>query len=222
MAKASEEQLLSPSDAAADVVLDHKEIVSTLLLGAGFFFTFTAWHSTQNLQSSLSMPSGVSGTTALCIVYALLPVGFSLAHAVVRTLGKKITIMISMAMYMTFIAANMYPRWWSIYPGAVLVGLGCGPMFVSCNVYITEYAVSYAKKRSEDEASRVGLFQGIFQACFMLTQAVGNTFYSLLFNSTKTFTRCRSSTASLDCRAPLCRIHRLCGTRHPAYIYWCR
>jgi len=103
-------------------VSDDRQLRSTLLLGAGFFFVFTAWHSTQNLQSSLVMPAGVSGTTALSIVYSLLPVGFALGHAVVRRFGKKRTILCSMAMYASFIVAQMHPRWWSIYPGAVLVG----------------------------------------------------------------------------------------------------
>ena len=97
--------------------VDNSEIWSTVLLGAGFFFTFTAWHSTQNLQSSLTMPPGVSGTTALSVVYSLLPVGFAFGHYVVRWVGLKESILIAMGMYATFIVANMYPRWWTIYPG---------------------------------------------------------------------------------------------------------
>ena len=164
---------------------DHNNngIRNTLLLGAGFFFTFTAWHSAQNLQSSLQMPQGVNGTTALTIVYSLLPIGFALGHTVVRCAGKKRTVVISMAMYGTFIVANIHPRWWSIYPGAVMVGLACGPMFVSQNTLLTEYALNYAVRRGEEKTSRVGMFQGIFQGFFMLTQAVGNIFYSLLFRS---------------------------------------
>ena len=112
------------------------EIVSTLLLGAGFFFTFTAWHSAQNLQSSLHFPSGVSGTTALDIVYSLLPVGFIFGASIVRTVGLQRSIVLAMSMYGTFIGANIYPRWWTIYPAACLVGLACGPLFVAQNVSV--------------------------------------------------------------------------------------
>jgi hypothetical protein len=140
---------LSGSQADTDGL--DKEIVSTLLLGAGFFFTFTAWHSAQNLQSSLHFPSGVSGTTSLDIVYSLLPVGYLFGPPIVRIVGLKRTIAVAMAMYGTFIGgicirimnrcaegvhagANIYPRWWTIYPAACLVGLACGPLFVAQNV----------------------------------------------------------------------------------------
>lgn len=118
------EQLLAHDEVASeagDASTQHsREIRHTLLLGAGFFFTFTAWHSAQNLQSSLTMPSGVDGTTALTIVYCLLPIGFALGPAVVRRVGKKRTVLVAMAMYGSFIVANIYPRWWSIYPGNAL------------------------------------------------------------------------------------------------------
>ena len=61
------------------------EIRSTVILGLGFFFTFTAWHSAQNLQSSLPLHTGVDGETALGIVYSLLPVGYFLAPTLVAS-----------------------------------------------------------------------------------------------------------------------------------------
>ena len=152
-----------------------------MLLGIGFFFTFTAWHSAQNLQSSLPLHAGVSGTTALGIVYSLLPVGYVLAPTIVRQVGLKVAIVVPMCMYGTFIAANMYPRWWTLYPAACNVGLACGPMFVAQNTLLTRLALSYAADNGLPPTSRVGMFQGIFMSIFMTTQLVGNTFYALLF-----------------------------------------
>ena len=80
------------------------EILSTVILGLGFFFTFTAWHSAQNLQSSLPLHAGVHGTTALGIVYSLLPVGYFVAPTLVRRVGLKPAIVVPMMMYGTFIA----------------------------------------------------------------------------------------------------------------------
>jgi MFS family permease len=153
----------------------------TVLLGLGFFFTFTAWHSAQNLQSSLPLHAGVSGTTALGIVYSLLPVGYVLAPSIVRQVGLKAAIVVPMCMYGTFIAANMFPRWWTLYPAACNVGLACGPMFVAQNTLLTRLALSYATDNGLAPTSRVGMFQGIFMSIFMTTQLVGNTFYALLF-----------------------------------------
>jgi hypothetical protein len=42
---------------------------AALVLSAAFFMQFTAWHATQNLQSTLPLPPEVSGTAALAIVY---------------------------------------------------------------------------------------------------------------------------------------------------------
>ena len=86
------------------------EVIGALTLSFGFFFTFTAWHSAQNLQSSLPLHADVDGTVALAIVYSLLGPGNISAPAVVRSLGLKVAIWLPMAMYSTFIAANIFPR----------------------------------------------------------------------------------------------------------------
>lgn len=160
---------------------DGRQIKGTVVLGLGFFFTFTAWHSAQNLQSSLPLHAGVHGDTALGIVYSLLPVGYLLAPTIIRYVGLKPTIVVPMCMYGTFIAANMYPRWWTLYPAACNVGLACGPLFVSQNTLLTRLALSYAGEKGLPPTSRVGMFQGIFMSIFMTTQLVGNTFYAIFF-----------------------------------------
>ena len=75
------------------------EIGQCLALSFGFFFTFCAWHSAQNLQSSLPLHAGVKGTTALAIVYSLLGPGNFTAPAVVKRLGLKPSIVVAMGMY---------------------------------------------------------------------------------------------------------------------------
>ena len=54
----------------------------------------------------------------------------------------------------------MYPRWYTIYPAAVLVGLACPPLFVAQNTVLTALALSYARTHNlADETARVGTFQ---------------------------------------------------------------
>ena len=74
------------------------EIAQCLALSFGFFFTFCAWHSAQNLQSSLPLHSGVKGTTALAIVYCLLGPGNFTAPRLVSHAGLKPSIVIAMGM----------------------------------------------------------------------------------------------------------------------------
>lgn len=158
------------------------EIGQCLALSFGFFFTFCAWHSAQNLQSSLPLHRGVKGTTALAIVYCLLGPGNFSAPAVVQRVGLKRTIILAMGMYGSFIAANIFPRWYTIYPAAVAVGLACPPLFVAQNTFLTALAIAYAqKKKLPEKTARVGMFQGMFNAIFMTTQLFGNSFYGLVF-----------------------------------------
>jgi hypothetical protein len=33
----------------------------------------------------------------------------------------------------------MYPRWWTLYPGALMVGLAASPLWVSQGILITHF-----------------------------------------------------------------------------------
>jgi hypothetical protein len=173
------------------------EMRSTLVLSVGFLFNFTAWHSAQNLQSSLHMPVHVSGNTALAIVYLLLGPGFFTAPAVVQRVGEVKCIWGAFLMYSTFMVANMMPRTYTLYPAAVMVGLACPPLFVAEQTILTRLAVSYAQARGyTDPTAKVGLFQGIFNSIFMTTQVIGNTFYALVFRAAREHDTDDGSTAS--------------------------
>ena len=70
---------------------------AVLILSAAFFCQFTAFHATQNLQSTLPFPPSVSGTTALGIVYLSSTASNPLGPRILSILRPKFCIMIGMA-----------------------------------------------------------------------------------------------------------------------------
>eukprot|EP01051_Picozoa_sp_SAG22_P011182 SAG22_NODE_1056_length_5777_cov_137.240402_5_plen_442_part_00 len=123
--------------------------------------------------------------TALPPAAVICPCSSSLwSPLLVHRVGPKPCILASFAMYATFIAANMYPRWWTLYPGALMVGLAASPLWVSQGILITHYAQVYARSRGEEDASaHVGYFNGIFQSLLVLTGVAGNLVSSIVFSA---------------------------------------
>ena len=51
-----------------------------------------------------------------------------------------IQLSLSQCMYGTYIAANMLPRTWTLYPGATAVGLAASPLWVAQGLLVTHFA----------------------------------------------------------------------------------
>lgn len=87
-----------------------------------FLLLFTSFQSLQNLQSSLNKDKNL-GLISLIIIYASLIVScMFIPPAVIGRIGCKWTLAASMACYAAFIAANYYPRWYTLGFTSVLLG----------------------------------------------------------------------------------------------------
>ena len=152
-------------------------------LSAAFFCQFTAFHATQNLQSTLPFPPGVSGTAGLGIVYISSTVTNPFAPRAVHHFGPKRCILFAMCCYGVFIAAQLHPRPWTIYPAAWLVGTSGAVLWAAQGVLLTHLAVGYSVAReSPTAAGHTGVFHGIFQCAYgEVTTVVGSVLTSLAF-----------------------------------------
>ena len=159
------------------------ELTLCLWLSTSYFFMFVAYVAAQTLASTLPVPPPASGTVAISIVYWAFAFSSLWSPLLVHRVGAKACIQASFAMYGTFIAAWMYPRWWTLYPGAAMVGLAASPLWVSQGILITHFAQVYARRRGEEDASaHVGYFNGIFQCFLVLTGVAGNLMSSIVFD----------------------------------------
>lgn len=92
------------------------------IVGLSWVFFFTAYSSIANLQSSLNSDGGL-GTASLSTIYvSLICSCIFLPTILIKKLGVKWTIICSQFAYISYIAANMYPRYYTLIPTAIILG----------------------------------------------------------------------------------------------------
>ncbi len=97
-------------------------IKNLLAVNITFFLQFSANNCITSVQSVLNKTENL-GLIALVVGYAIqLIFGLVFPLAVVEAFGFKWTMAIAQVFYTLLIAANAYPRWYTMIPGAVGVG----------------------------------------------------------------------------------------------------
>ena len=92
------------------------------IIGFSWILLFTAFQSISNLQSSLNGDSGL-GTVSLSTIYVSLILGsIFLPTTLIQHLGVKYTIFFCQCTYIMFMVANIYPRYYTLLPSAVILG----------------------------------------------------------------------------------------------------
>ena len=150
-----------------------------VVLSGAFTAIFTAYLALQNLQSSLNQESGL-GIIGLSAMYACIIISGILAPAVLRLVGEKRTLVIAFLSHIVYTATNFYPRFETLLPSSILLGLTAGPMWTAQSVYLADRAVSYAGRILADEHVILTRFNGIFFAMYETTQITGNLISSLV------------------------------------------
>ena len=93
-----------------------------LIIASSFCLLFTAYLSLQNLQSSIHTDPKI-GFISLCVAYVFFMLGsLFLPPLVMKKVGYKYALMISILVYLAFTAAHFYARIWVMIIGAVFVG----------------------------------------------------------------------------------------------------
>lgn len=138
---------------------------NVLVISFGFLLLFTAYGGLQSLQSSLNSEEGL-GVAALSTLYGgVLLSSMLLPALLIRRLGCKWTIVLSMCCYVTFSLGNFYASWYTLIPTSVVLGLGAAPLWSAQSTYLTELGSQRADKEGGSSVSRYfGLFFLIFQS----------------------------------------------------------
>jgi len=86
----------------------------------------------------ISQEAGL-GTWSLCTIYASLVASCCfLPTAVIKRFTVKWAMVGSMLCYSTYIAAQFYPRFWTLIPAAIILGMGAAPMWSAKCTYLTQ------------------------------------------------------------------------------------
>ncbi|KAL3858709.1 hypothetical protein ACJMK2_008970 [Sinanodonta woodiana] len=163
--------------------MSKKQILKNLIiLSSSFLFLFTAFQSSQNLQSSLNKAEGL-GTVTLATIYAASVLsGLLLPPLVIRHLGCKWSLVLSMPCYILYMAANFYPVWGTMLPASLLLGVGAAPLWAAKCTYLTQIGTWYAKLTNRDRDDAINRFFGVFFMMFQTSQIWGNLVSSAVFS----------------------------------------
>lgn len=148
-------------------------------VSAAFMVQFTAFQGTANLQSSINAEDGL-GTVSLCTIYAALVVSsIFVPTLVIKRLTVKWTLCISMLCYMPYIASQFYPRFYTLIPAGVILGIGAAPMWAAKATYLTQVGGIYAKLTDQAVDGIIVRFFGFFFLAWQTAELWGNLISSL-------------------------------------------
>ncbi|XP_065349467.1 UNC93-like protein [Cloeon dipterum] len=170
-------------DIEAPVPETRRMLKNILVISFAFTFLFTAYQSTANLQSSINTDAGL-GTASLSAVYvALIVSSLFVPTWMITTLGVKWTIPVCMLGYAAYIGAQFYPRFYTMVPAAVLVGLVAAPMWSAKCTYLSHVGFLRADALGTSEEAQRTLLFGIFFLFFQSSQVFGNLISSAVFSA---------------------------------------
>ncbi|GFY93264.1 major facilitator superfamily protein [Actinidia rufa] len=100
------------------------------ILSSAFLFIFLAYGAVQNLESTINTEADL-GTVSLGILYSSFTVFSLVASLVVRSLGSKNALVLGTTGYWLFIAANLWPSWYTMVPASLYLGFAASIIWVA-------------------------------------------------------------------------------------------
>ncbi|CAB3227162.1 unnamed protein product [Arctia plantaginis] len=151
-----------------------------------FMLHFTAYAGTSNLQSSINAEAGL-GTASLAAVYAgVVLSNIFLPAAVIKWLGTKWAVCLSLITYMPFIACQIYPSFYTLVPAGLLLGLGAGPLWCAKCTYLSLYAETHSSLFQIPAGILLQRFLGFFFMILQMSQIFGNLISSVVLSTGNT------------------------------------
>ncbi|KAK4301164.1 hypothetical protein Pmani_026680 [Petrolisthes manimaculis] len=143
-----------------------------IIISLSFVFLFTSYNAVANLQSSLHRGLG---TIALSSLYTGMVISCLLLPTwAVRTLGEKTTMFLSTACYSGYVAAQLYPRVYTLVPTCLVLGVAAAPLWAAKCTYLTKIAIRYAEVTGQNSELVITRFFGIFFLFYQSTNIWGN------------------------------------------------
>ncbi|XP_011299291.1 UNC93-like protein [Fopius arisanus] len=151
-------------------------------VSVAFMVQFTAFQGTANLQSSINAKDGL-GTVSLSAIYAALVLSCIFVPTfMIKRFTVKWTLCLSMLCYAPYIGSQFYPRFYTLVPAGVLLGLGAAPMWAAKATYLTQVGGVYAKLTDQPADAIVVRFFGFFFLAWQTAELWGNLISSLVLS----------------------------------------
>ncbi|XP_070168283.1 UNC93-like protein isoform X1 [Polyergus mexicanus] len=157
-------------------------IRNILAIGCAFMVNFTAFMGASNLQSSINADQSLGTFTLSAIYGSLLFSNIFLPALIISWLGCKWTMSVSILTYMPFIASQFYPKFYTMIPAGLSVGLGGGPLWCAKCTYLTVAAEAYSTVSDLSANVLVTRFFGLFFMFYQMAQVWGNIISSAVLS----------------------------------------
>lgn len=173
-------------------------------ISCAFMIQFTAFQGTANLQSSINAKDGL-GTLSLSSIFAALVVSCIFVPSfLIKRLSVKWTLCVSMLCYAPYIASQFYPKFYTLIPCGIIVGIGAAPMWASKATYVTQVAGVYAKLTDQAVDAIIVRFFGFFFLAWQTAELWGNLISSLVLSNPHGASSHGNSTTYDKCGANFC------------------
>ncbi|XP_015512738.2 UNC93-like protein isoform X1 [Neodiprion lecontei] len=153
-----------------------------LMISFAFMVHFTAFMGASNLQSSVNADKSLGTFTLASIYGSLILSNIFLPVLMISWLGCKWTISLTFISYMPFIAAQFYPKFFTMIPAGLAVGLGGGPLWCAKCTYLTVVSEAYASVSELSADVLVTRFFGLFFMFYQMAQVWGNLISSAVLS----------------------------------------
>lgn len=145
------------------------------VMSFALFMFFLGFMALSNLESTMNSEKGLGTDSQAAIYISSMVAALLLPELMVKSIGCKKTLIISVLCSIPYIASNFYPRWETLMPTAVLLGLSAGPLTTSQAFYNNELALRYQKESSSEDVEVVmAKFFGFYSFFSENTQVWGN------------------------------------------------
>ncbi|XP_054723676.1 protein unc-93 homolog A-like [Uloborus diversus] len=131
------ENAIGESDTLTSVQTERQLLKNMIVLGLGFVFTFSALAALQSLQSSLFLET-VLGLHSLTVLYSLAAFSCLYGPIFVQKLTPNWTVVLSFVLIALYISTFFYPKPYTLFPSAILLGLTFGPLFCAQTTFLMQ------------------------------------------------------------------------------------
>ncbi|XP_032691667.1 UNC93-like protein isoform X1 [Odontomachus brunneus] len=187
-----------------------------LTISCAFMVNFTAFMGASNLQSSINADQSLGTFTLSAIYGSLLFSNIFLPALVISWLGCKWTMSVSILAYMPFIVSQFYPKFYTMIPAGLSVGLGGGPLWCAKCTYLTVAAEAYSTISDVAADVLVTRFFGLFFMFYQMAQVWGNLISSAVLSygvdTVTTNMTLNSSIVAENCGANFCGVSGMKNT----------
>ena len=120
--------------------------LNLILVSLAFLLLFTAFETTNKLQSSINDEDGL-GTASNAVLYTAIVLSCMFIPSImIERMTVKWTMVVSIFCYSINIASQFYPKFYTLLPTAFVNGLGAAPMWTAQCTYLTHLAHRYLER----------------------------------------------------------------------------